>query len=144
MKTIHQISIFLENRKGSLSEVTQLLAESGVNLRALSIAESADYGILRIIADDAKKATAALLENGCILSMTPVSVISVPDEPEGLSKVLALLAEGDVDIEYMYSLFTHQNGKAYMVFRIADEKAFERVLAPHGLSLVTAEELGLN
>ncbi len=143
MTAIHQISVFLENKAGSLSEITKILANSGVNLRALSIAESADYGVLRIIADDAPKATDALLQNGCILSMTPVTVISVPDEPAGLSKVLEILAEGGVDIEYMYSLFTHQNEKAYMVFRVAEEEGFAELVAAHSLSVATAEELGL-
>ena len=143
MSAIHQISVFLENRSGSLSEITALLAKSGINLRALSIAESADYGVLRIIADDATKATDALLKNGCILSMTPVTVISVPDEPAGLSKVLEILADGGVDIEYMYSLFTHQNEKAYMVFRVADEPAFAELVKAHSLNVASAEELGL-
>lgn len=143
MTNIHQISIFLENRSGSLSEITGLLAKKGINLRALSIAETRDYGVLRLIADDEEKATSALLENGCILSRTPVTVISVPDEPAGLSQILELLAEGGVDIDYMYSLFIHQEGKAYMVFRVADEEKFLAVLAGHGLSPVTAEELGL-
>jgi len=143
MTSIHQISIFLENRAGSLSEITQLLAESGVNLRALSIAESADYGVLRIIADDAEKATAALLEKGCVLSMTPVTVVSVPDQPSGLSELLKVLAEANIDIEYMYSLFTHQNGKAYMVFRISDDQTFRETLSRHNMEVVSKEELGL-
>lgn len=143
MSVIHQISIFLENRAGSLSEITRILAESGVNLRALSIAETSDYGVLRIIADDTEKATNILLEKGCILSKTPVFVVAVPDEPAGLSKVLELLAEKNVDIEYMYSLFTHQNGKAFMVFRLADEEGFKSVIETHGLDLVSGEELNL-
>ncbi len=143
MLTIHQISIFLENRSGSLSEITKLLADKGINLRALSIAETRDYGVLRIIADDEEKATAALLENGCILSRTPVTVISVPDEPAGLSQILTLLAQANVDIDYMYSLFTHQGGKAYMVFRVADEEKFLEVIGKSGLEAVSAEDLGL-
>jgi len=143
MTTIHQISVFLENRAGSLSEITQHLAESGINLRALSIAESADYGVLRIIADDAEKATSALLNKGCVLSMTPVTVVAVPDEPSGLSQVLALLAKNEIDIEYMYSLFTHQNGKAYMVFRIEKEEEFLAVLRANGMEPVSKEELKL-
>lgn len=143
MLTIHQISIFLENRSGSLSEITKLLADKGINLRALSIAETRDYGVLRIIADDEEKATAALLENGCILSRTPVTVIAVPDEPAGLSQILILLAQAKVDIDYMYSLFTHQDGKAYMVFRVADEEKFLEVIAKSGLEAVFAEDLGL-
>ncbi|MBR4288233.1 MAG: ACT domain-containing protein [Clostridia bacterium] len=141
--TVHQISIFLENRAGSLSEITGLLAAKGLNLRALSIAETRDYGVLRIIADDEEKATAALLENGCILSRTPVTVISVPDEPAGLSQILTMLAQAKVDIDYMYSLFTHQDGKAYMVFRVADEEKFLEVIKESGMEAVFAEELGL-
>ncbi len=143
MATIQQISVFMENRKGSLSEITQLLAKSGVNLRALSIAETADYGVLRLIADDAEKASAALKEHGFVLSLNSVTVISVPDEPAGLSQVLGVLAEGGVDIQYMYSLFTHQDGKAYMVFRISDEAEFTKVVTSHNMTLATAEELGL-
>jgi len=143
MLKIHQISIFLENRSGSLSEITGLLAAKGINLRALSIAETRDYGVLRIIADDEEKATAALLENGCILSRTPVTVISVPDEPAGLSQILTMLAQAKVDIDYMYSLFTHQDGKAYMVFRVADEERFLEVIEGIGMEAVSAEELGL-
>ncbi|MBR2000145.1 MAG: amino acid-binding protein, partial [Lentisphaeria bacterium] len=89
------------------------------NLRAISIAETSDYGVLRLIADDAEHAAKVLMKNGNVISMTPVSVIEVPDRPAGLSDVLAVLAKADIDIEYMYSLFTQNDGKAYMVpFRI--------------------------
>ena len=141
--SVNQISVFLENKTGQLAEITKLLAENHVNLRAISIAETADYGVLRMIADDAEKATSILLSNGNILSMTPVTVVAVEDKPAGLSELLSLLSDGDVAIEYMYSLFTHQNGKAYMVFRIADEVAFVKLLASHGLAPATAEELDL-
>ena len=143
MNAIYQISVFLENRAGSLSEITRILADSGINLRALSIAETSDYGVLRLIADDTERATEILLEKGCILSKTPVFVVSVPDEPAGLAKVLEFLAAKNVDIEYMYSLFTHQDGKAYMVFRISDEAEFTKVVTSHNMTLATAEELGL-
>lgn len=104
--SINQISIFLENRTGQLAEITGLLAENKINLRAISIAETADYGVLRIIADDADRATSVLLSNGNILSMTPVTVVAVPDKPAGLSEVLSLLADSNIDIEYMYSLLS--------------------------------------
>ena len=143
MNSIYQISVFLENRTGSLSEITRGLADSGINLRALSIGETADYGVLRIIADDTEKATDILLEKGCILSKTPVFVVAVPDEPAGLAKVLEILAEKNVAIDYMYSLFTHQDGNAYIVFRLTDEEGFGSVIDSHGLALVSAEELGL-
>ena len=143
MNGINQISIFLENRAGSLSEITQLLANSGINLRAISISESADYGVLRIIADDTEKAKNILLEHGCVMSMTPVAVISLPDKPASLSKVLLLLAEKNIDIEYMYSLFTHQDGLAYIVFRLKEEGAFREVVANHNLTIATREDLGI-
>ncbi len=140
---VNQISVFLENRTGCLAEITRTLAENKINLRAISIAETADYGVLRIIADDAEKATAVLLSGGNILTMNPVTVVAVPDKPAGLSELLTLLADGDVSIEYMYSLFTHQNDKAYMVFRVTDYDNFISLLESHGLKPVTAEELGL-
>lgn len=141
--SVNQISVFLENKTGQLAEITGLLAQNHINLRAISIAETADYGLLRIIADDAEKATSVLLEHGNILSMTPVTVVAVDDKPAGLSELLNLLSDGDVAIEYMYSLFTHQNGKAYMVFRIADEEKFLKLLDSHGLKPATAQELNL-
>ena len=141
--SVNQISVFLENETGKLAEITKLLAENHINLRAISIAETADYGVLRIIADDADKATSVLLANGNILSMTPVIVVAVEDKPAGLSELLSLLSDGDVAIEYMYSLFTHQNGKAFMVFRVADEEGFVKLLASHGLAPATPDELDL-
>ena len=141
--SINQISIFLENKTGQLAEITGLLAENHINLRAISVAETSDYGVLRIIADDAEKATSILLANGNILSMTPVTVVAVEDKPAGLSDLLTLLSKGNVPIEYMYSLFTHQNGKAYMVFRIDNEEEFIKLLVSHGLAPASAEELGL-
>ncbi len=140
---VNQISVFLENRPGQLAEITGLLAENKINLRAISIAETADYGVLRLIADDAEKATNVLLSQGNILTMNPVTVVAVPDKPAGLSELLNLLADGEVSIEYMYSLFTHQNDKAYMVFRVTDYDNFIKLLSSHGLEPVSSGELGL-
>ena len=141
--SVHQISVFLENRAGQLAEITGVIAENGIDLRAISIAETADYGVLRMIVDDADKATSVLLSHGYILSMTPVIVVAVPDAPGGLAPVLAILAEGEIDIEYMYSLFTHKDGQAYMVFRISDEDKFVALLAQHGMHPADKEELDL-
>ncbi len=140
---VHQISVFLENRAGQLAEITGVLAENHIDLRAISIAETADYGVLRMIVDDAEKATSILLTHGYILSMTPVTVIAVPDQVGGLAPVLSILAESHIDIEYMYSLFTHKEGQAYMVFRISDEEKFAAKLTVHGMHPATKEELGL-
>ena len=141
--SIHQISVFLENRTGQLAEITRLLAENNVNLRAVSIAETADYGLARMIVDDAQKASNILLQHGDILSMTPVWAVEVPDQPAGLSNLLTVLAENHIDVEYMYSLFTHRDGCAYMVLRISDEERFSAALSAYGMKVVSAEELGL-
>ena len=140
---VKQISVFLENRPGQLAQITHTLAENGIDLRAISIAETSDYGVLRLITDDADRAASVLLEGGHILTMTPVTVVGVKDEPAGLSKLLGLLEEGNMDIEYMYSLFAHPNGKAYMVFRVANSEAFEKFLTDRGIAPITQSELGL-
>ena len=141
--SVYQISIFLENRAGQLAEVTKLLADNAIDMRAISIAETKDYGVLRLIVDDTDKAVEALLAHGNILSKTPVTVVCVPDSVGGLAPVLATLAEGNLDVEYMYSLFTHKEGKAYMVFRISDEEKFATLLAAHGIHAADKVELGL-
>lgn len=140
---VQQISVFLENRSGQLAEVTRVLADNGIDMRAISIAETSDYGVLRLIVDDTEKATSILLSHGFILSMTPVTVVVVPDCAGGLAPVLETIADGELSIEYMYSLFTHREGKAYMVFRITDEAKFMQLLTAHGLKIADKEELGL-
>ena len=140
---VYQISVFLENRAGQFAEITGILAESKIDLRAISIAETTDYGVLRIIVDNAEKATAILMQHGYLMSMTPVLVIAVPDQPGGVAAVLATLAEGNIDIEYMYSLFTHKEGKSYIVFRVAENEKFVELLKSHGLTPCTNEELGI-
>ena len=141
--SIHQISVFLENRTGQLAEITKQLADNHVDLRAISIAETADYGLARMIVDDAQKASNILLQHGDILSMTPVWAVEVPDRPSGLADLLSVLAESHIDVEYMYSLFTHRDGCAYMVLRISDEEKFTAALNAHDIKVVGAEELGL-
>ena len=140
---VYQISVFLENRAGQFAEITGILAENHVDLRAISIAETTDYGVLRIIVDNAEKATAILMQHGYLMSMTPVLVIAVPDRPGGVATVLATLADGNIDIEYMYSLFTHKEGKSYIVFRVAETEKFVELLKSHNLTPCTNEELGI-
>ena len=141
---VYQISVFLENRAGQFAEITTILAENGVDLRAISIAETADYGILRMIVDDAQKATSILMQHGYLLTMTPVLVVAVDDRPGGIAPILSALAEGHIDIEYMYSLFTHIEGKAYIVFRVAEAEKFVALLGSHGITPSSNEELGIH
>ena len=140
---IHQISVFLENRAGQLAEITKLLAQEHVDIRAISIAETADYGLARMIVDDSYKASSILLQHGDILSMTPVWAVEVPDRPAGLSELLEVLAEAHVDVEYMYSLFAHAEGKACMVLKVNNEPKFLSVLGDNRIRVIGMEELGL-
>lgn len=141
--TIQQISVFLENRTGQLSEITYVLANSKVDLRALHIADTADYGVLRLITSNPAEASKALLENGFILSMTPVMAVEVPDEPGGLARLLNILAKAGLDIEYMYSAFGQKGGSAYMIFRVADVQQMEDILKENALTTVGGEALGI-
>lgn len=141
--SIHQISVFLENRTGQLAEITRLLAKENVDIRAISIAETADYGLARMIVDDCQKASNVLLQHGDMLSMTPVWAVEVPDRPAGLAELLVVLAKENIAVEYMYSLFTHRDGMAYMVMRISDEETFEKAMKANNIKVMSAEELGL-
>ena len=141
---VYQIAVFLENRAGQFAEITGILAQNHVDLRAISIAETSDYGVLRMIVDNAEKATSILMQHGYLLSMTPVLVIAVPDQPGGVAPVLATLAEGNIDIEYMYSLFTHKAGMSYIVFRVAETEKFIALLENHDITPITNEELGIH
>lgn len=141
--SVYQISVFLENRAGQLAEITKDLADHQVDLRAISIAEAKDYGIVRMIVNDSTEAAKVLQDHAYVYSMTPVLVVGVNDAVGGLAPVLGVLADAQLDVEYMYSLFTHQEGRAYMVFRTSDEKKFVDELAAHGITPATKEELGL-
>ena len=140
---IHQISVFLENRAGQLAQITRLLADEHVDIRAISIAEAADYGLARMIVDDSYKASAILLQHGDILSMTPVWAVEVPDRPSGLADLLEVLADAHVDVEYMYSLFAGKDGHAYMVLRISDEPTFLDALGKNQIRVMSKDDLGL-
>ena len=141
--SIHQISVFLENRTGQLAQITRLLGDNHVDIRAISIAETADYGVARMIVDDCQKASSILLEHGDILSMTPVWAVEVPDRPAGLSDLLEVLAAENIDVEYMYSLFTHSDTHAYMVLRISKEEAFIRAMEKNSIRIADKALLGI-
>ncbi len=140
---IHQISVFLENRVGQLAEITSLLGKEHVNLRAISIAETSDYGLARLIVDDSQKASSILLQHGDILSMTPVWAVEVPDRPAGLAQLLTILAERHIDVEYMYSLFPYEGGFAYMIMRVSNEAEFLKALNENKIRVMTPQDLGL-
>lgn len=140
---IQQISVFLENRAGQLAEITTLLAENGIDLRAINIAETADYGVLRLIADDTALAAETLKRNEIIFTTADVVAAAVPDRPGGLAGMLRLISEGGTDVEYMYSVFGHAEGMAYMIFRVEDAEKLERLLKKGGVQTVTGLAFGL-
>ncbi len=130
---IHQISVFLENRAGQLAEITGLLAAEGIDLRAINVAETTDYGVIRIITDNEMSACQVLQRNGFVFSLSDVQTVSVPDQPGGLSVLLKVIADANIDVLYMYSVFGHKDGKASMIFRVADQQAFETALKNAGI-----------
>jgi len=123
-----QLSIFLENAKGRLAEVISLLAECKVNLRALSLADTKDYGVLRIIVDDPEETAVKLRERKVVVSLTPVWVLKVPDRTGGLAEVLNQLVQQDVVVEYMYAFVEKENEQALVVLRVQDKAIMEKAM----------------
>ncbi|MBQ3065723.1 MAG: ACT domain-containing protein, partial [Clostridia bacterium] len=101
---LKQLSVFLQNKAGRIAQITRALSDAGVDLRALSIADTADFGILRMLVSDIEGAKSALAKENCIVCVNEVAVVAVPDEPGGLARILSLMAQENIDIEYMYSL----------------------------------------
>ena len=137
---IYQISVFLENRAGKLSEVTNILAENNIDLRAISIAETSDYGILRIIAKDSQHTVDVLKEHGFIASRTPVLAVGIPDKPGSLARLLHVLSDDKIDVEYMYSIFGVPNALATLVLRVEDIDNARDVLRKHDVHIVDFNE----
>ncbi len=139
--SVKQISVFLENKPGALSEMTRVLARNNIDMRAFSLAETSDFGIARIIVDDVYKTTTVLRDAGFINSVVDTLAVSIPDVPGGLSQVLEALSETAVNVEYMYAFLGGKTGKAYMVFKVTDETLAEGALLAKGIRLADHEEL---
>lgn len=128
-----QLSIFLENAKGRLAQVLNILAELGVNVRALSLADTKDYGVLRIIVEDAEKVASDLKERNCVVKLTPVWVLKVADSTGGLAEVLNKLVDEGVIVEYMYAFVEKANEQAQVVLRVRDEEIMKAATEKLGL-----------
>ncbi len=137
---IEQISIFLENTNGRLAEVTGLLGDHQVNLRAISIADTADFGILRLIVDHPQKALEVLKEAGFTATVTEVLGVEVPDQPGGLSQVLKTFEENQINIEYLYSSLERNRSRAVVMFRIEDIERGMKILTEKGVTLINTFE----
>jgi hypothetical protein len=138
---ITQISVFLENRKGRLSEVCLLLGKNDVNIRALTIAETESFGVLRIVVDKPDIAVKILKENNFVANVTDVIAVEIGDKPGGLAKVLKVLSDNDVNIEYMYGFVEKFSENALLVFRFEDAAQAQEILTGNNIKIVTEEEI---
>ena len=138
--SVKQISVFIENKKGKLAEATRYIADHHINLRALSIADTQDFGILRIICEDPAAAVAALQAGGYITTVTDVLAAAITDEPGSLAAILEVLSEEHVVVEYTYA-FLSDKGGAYMIFRVDDNQKAAAALAGAGVKTANQEEM---
>lgn len=139
--TIEQLSVFIENKKGKLVEALATIADAGVDLRALSLADTADFGILRIIVDDPASALNALQNAGYLVKSNEVIPVAVGDKPGGLAAALRVLADSGVDVEYAYAFVAHSSDRAYVILRVQDNDAAIRILSDNGLATLSADEM---
>lgn len=133
---IKQISIFMENTTGRLADVTDLLAKAGINLRAISIADTTDFGILRMVADQPDEAVRLLKATGFTARETDVIGVEVPDHPGELARIMALFRDEGVSIEYLYASLEHKKDKAVILIKVADIDAGLAMLEKHGFSTI--------
>ena len=138
---LKQLSVFLENRAGRLAEVTRTLAQASVNIRALSLADTSDFGILRLLVDKTDTAIEALTKTGLTVRGTDVVAVEVQDRPGGLADVLVLLRSEGINVEYMYAFLERYKNNAILVFRFEDPEKAIQALARAGIKVFSAEEI---
>lgn len=139
--TISQLSIFVENKQGTIAGITESLAAAGISIRALSVADTQEFGILRLIVSDIDKAKAVLSENNCVVSVTKVIGIEIPDTPGGLSKVLRVIADNGINVEYLYAFITVAGENAYVVLRVEDNENAARIMEENGIKLISQHDV---
>ena len=138
---VEQISVFLENKPGSLENATRTLRDANINIRTLSVAETVDFGILRLIVNDVEKANTVLKENGFRVSKTPVVAVEVPDKPGGLHSIMEVVSKEGINVEYLYAFVEKSGQNAVIIFRFDNpEKAIE-VLLKHKFTVIPGEKL---
>ena len=139
---IRQISMFLENKPGQLSTICRDLAEAGINIATLSLADTSDFGIVRMIVDDHEKAKTVLAEKGHVVNVREVIAVCVPDRPGGMAEVMQVLDKAGANIEYSYAFSFHKGEKAVLVFRFSDNVKAEAALKAAGFTTLGEEEVG--
>ena len=138
---IKQLTVFVPNRKGAIVEVTDILAKNSINIRALSIAETEDFGILRLIVNDEKAAEKVLSENQYLIKVVDVVGVKIGDEPGKLTTALDVLDKADINVEYLYAFMAHTEKHAYVVLRVEDNKTAQTALEDAGFKLITEEDV---
>lgn len=136
-----QLSVFLENRAGRLAEVTKTLADAGISIRALSLADTSDFGILRLIVSDFEKARQVLKDKGFTVGRTSVVAVEVDDRPGGLNTLLELFGSGGINVEYMYAFVQHSGKNAVIIFRFDRTEQAIELLQKHGIPVITGARL---
>lgn len=138
---ITQISVFLENKKGRLYEVCSLLGKNNVNIYALTIAETENFGVLRIVVDKSDLAVKVLKQNNFVANITEVVAVEVADQPGGLAAILKILVDNDISVEYMYGFVEKFSDKAILVFRFEDTDKAQKILIGSNIKIVTKKEI---
>ncbi len=138
---VEQISIFIENKSGRLAEITRVLGDAGINIRALSLADTSDFGILRLIVNDAQNAKDVLKARGFTVSMTEVVAVEIPDTPGGLSSILQALDKQQINVEYMYAFVERCGGNAVIIFRFDEIDKAISVLKTENFKILEGERL---
>lgn len=139
--TVKQISVFLENKPNAMAKVAEVLSKNNIDMRALSLAEAADFGIARIIVDDVYNAMQVIKEEGYICSATKVLAVAIPDEPGELNKVIRCMGDNEINVEYMYAFTSRQKDMACMIFRVEDNEKATQILTQNGVKLVCQDDL---
>ena len=134
---LYQVSVFVENKSGRLADITEVLSKNNINIRALSIADTTDFGILRLIVDKPEFAEKALKEAGLTVSLSNVIAVGIPDKKGGIAETLAAIADKDVSVEYMYEYIVPNSDHAYFIIRVADNEKAVAALQSHGCELLT-------
>jgi hypothetical protein len=138
---LKQLSVFVENKLGKLVDVVEALGQEGIDIRALSIADTSDFGILRVIVSGPDDVAALLREQGYIVRLTNVLAVSLPDAPGSLAKVLRALSDENINVEYTYAFVSHNEDKAYVVIKVENNEHAMQVLAKHGVLLADEEDI---
>ena len=138
---IKQITVFVENKQGALVSITDILAKSNINLRALSIAETNDFGILRLIVNDVETAKKALSDNGYLIKVTDVVGVKIGDAPGKLTEALGVLDKARINMEYLYAFMVRTERHAYVVLRVEDNEIAESALEREGFHLITDADI---